>query len=46
MPHNQHTDQFKRIYNLEELLPILDEMFYPELQNEENEENEEIECCG
>lgn len=39
MPHNQYSNQFKRIYNLEELLPILDKMFYPELVDEK------IECC-
>lgn len=31
MPHNRHTDEYKRINNLGELLPVLDEMFYPEL---------------
>lgn len=40
MPHNQHSNQFERIYNLEELLPILDNIFYPNLNSKEN-----IEYC-
>lgn len=31
MPHNRNCNDFKRIYSLENILEILDEMFYPEL---------------